>query len=53
MFAALSMALISFDQLCAQFAGALRGSEPQIYASIILIVLFWFLLFPPKDDSAN
>jgi hypothetical protein len=53
MFRGLFIALASFDQLCAQFVGALRGSEPQIYASIFLIVLFWVLLFPPRDDSAN
>ena len=51
MFAGLTAALISFDQFCRQIAEAIQASEPQIYGSILLIVLVWYFVFPPKDDA--
>jgi hypothetical protein len=38
------------DRLCGQFAIALHNSELQIYATLALILVLSFLLFPPKDD---
>lgn len=51
MFIALSSALTSFDRICGQFAALIQSSQPQIYGSILLVVLFWCLSFPPKNDS--
>jgi hypothetical protein len=42
--------LQSFDGLCATFATALHNSEPQLYATLAVLVLLGVLLFPPKDD---
>ena len=38
------------DRLCGQLAIALHNSEPQIYATLAIIVALSCLLFPPKDD---
>jgi hypothetical protein len=38
------------DRLCGQLATALHDCEPQIYATLAVIVVLSFLLFPPKDD---
>jgi len=50
MFAGITTALLSIDQLSRQIADALHAFEPQIYAAILLIVLAWFVVFPPKND---
>jgi hypothetical protein len=42
--------LQSFDGLCATFATALHNSEPQVYATLAVLLLLGVLLFPPKDD---
>jgi hypothetical protein len=50
MIGALSAALISLDRICETLASAIQSSEPQSYGSIVVAVLFWLLMFPPKDD---
>lgn len=51
MFGGLAAALMPFDRLCAQFATAVHGAEPQIYSAIFVTALLWVLIFPPKNDS--
>ena len=38
------------DRLCGQLATALHDREPQIYATLAVIVVLSSLFFPPKDD---
>jgi hypothetical protein len=40
----------NINLLCGQFATALHNSELQIYATLTLLLVLSFLLFPPKDD---
>jgi hypothetical protein len=42
--------LDTIDRLCGQFATALHNSELQIFATLTLILVLSFLLFPPKND---
>jgi hypothetical protein len=42
--------LAEIDRFCGQIAAAIHASEPQIYATLALIVVLSALLFPPKDD---
>jgi hypothetical protein len=51
MFGVLSGALVSFDRLCGHIATILQQSEPQVFGSIVIGVLFWFLFFPPRNDA--
>jgi hypothetical protein len=37
------------DRLCGQLATALHDLEPQIYATLAVIAVLSFVLFPPKD----
>jgi hypothetical protein len=48
---ALWAAIISIDRICEQIAAVMHSYEPQIYSSIIVILLFGFFPLPPKDDS--
>lgn len=43
--------LADLDRFCGQFATTLHNSEPQIYATLALLLLLAALLFPPKNDS--
>jgi hypothetical protein len=38
------------DRLCGQFALALHNAELQLYATLAVVLILSFLLFPPKDD---
>lgn len=51
MLGALSAALVSLDQHCSQVAALLHGNEPQVYGSVFVGVVFWVLLFPPRNDG--
>lgn len=47
-----SLSMIAqLDRLCQQIATAIQGSEMQIYATLAVIVVTSFLVFPAKDDS--
>jgi hypothetical protein len=47
----LSAALVSFDKLCAHISITLQQSEPQIFGSIVIAALLWFLFFPPRNGA--
>lgn len=38
------------DRICGHFAFALHNSEPYVYATLTLVLLFVALLFPPRND---
>jgi|GraSoiStandDraft_29_1057270.scaffolds.fasta_scaffold3673032_1 hypothetical protein len=42
--------LDQLDHLCQQIATAIQSSELQIYATLVVIAVATFFLFPPKDD---
>jgi len=50
MFAGITTALLSIDQLSRQITDALHAFEPQIYAAILLTELAWFVVFQPQND---
>lgn len=43
--------LTGIDRFCGQFATALHKSEPQVYATLAVLLVLGALLFPPKNDS--
>ncbi|MGC1777955.1 MAG: hypothetical protein WBB34_08400 [Xanthobacteraceae bacterium] len=43
--------LTGIDRFCGEFATALHNSEPQIYATLAVLLVLGALLFPPKNDS--
>jgi hypothetical protein len=42
--------LEQIDRVCGQIALAMHNSELQIYATLTLVIVLSFLLFPPKND---
>ncbi|MFZ1920322.1 MAG: hypothetical protein WBD53_10140 [Xanthobacteraceae bacterium] len=42
--------LVGIDRFCGEFATALHNSEPQIYATLAVLLVLGALLFPPKND---
>ena len=42
--------IAEIDRLCGQIAIAMHNAEFQIYATLALVVVLSFLLFPPRDD---
>lgn len=44
------LALHEIDRLCSQVAIAIHSSELKIYATLALLIVLSFALFPPKDD---
>jgi hypothetical protein len=38
------------DRICGHFALALHNSEPYVYATLTLMLLFGAFLFPPRND---
>jgi hypothetical protein len=42
--------LAEIDRVCGQIAIAMHNAEFQIYATLALVVVLSFLLFPPRDD---
>jgi hypothetical protein len=42
--------IAEIDRVCGQIAIAMHNAEFQIYATLALVVVLSFLLFPPRDD---
>jgi len=43
--------LAGIDRFCGEFAVALHNSEPQIYATLAILLVLGALLFSQKNDS--